>query len=373
MSLELGGGAEHDIVHLSTGLKQAGHEPLVITSGGRLCRDIEEAGVPIVLCPVLTRNPGVLWRNGKRLARLVQDHGIDVLNPQGVYPALSCYLASRRLLRQGLLVPNIVTIHMLNRLTWWYYKLGAAVLNRVADHLIVESDCERLRLQNRGMSRPTTVLYNCFPPSKFLILRESREDVRREMGWASHQVVFMVPARHTAEKGHEVLLHAIARHEVADLPLLFYLAGDGPLLAEHRRLAERLGVASKVVFGGFRRDLPRLYKGADIFLLSSHYESLPLSIREGMAASLPVISTSVGGVAEAVVDGWNGILVRPADPLALASAISTLAADPELRRVMGQRGHERGDEKFNFDEWIRATAETMATVAAQFASEHAGH
>lgn len=372
MSLELGGGSEHDVVHLSTGLRSAGHDPLVVTSGGRLCRDLEVGGVPIVYFPLLTRNPLVMWRNSKTLARIFLERDIDIVNPQAVFPSLSCYWASRRLLKRGKTVPNVVTIHMLNRITWWYYKLAALVLNRVADHVIVESNCERLRLQSRGMKRHTTVLHNCFPPHAFMSVPETRGEVRREMGWPDDHVVFVVPARMEAQKGHEVLLEALGRPELQRLPLLFYLAGDGPLLAQNRALAEHLGVASKVVFGGFRRDLPKLYKGADVFLLSSHWESLPLSIREGMVAGLPVISTNVAGIPEAVEHGRSGLLVPPADPSALASAIAALASDPELRRRMGQRGRELAEEKFNYDRWIQATAETMASVAAQFSRKCVG-
>ena len=155
MSLELGGGAEHDIVNLSAGLKKAGHEPLVVTSGGRLCKDIEAEGVPIVRCPVDSRAPVQLWKNGRLLADILEEHRSDVFNPQGVYPGLSGYLATRRLKRRGSLVPNIVTIHMLERCTWWYYRLGAFILNRVADHVIVESQCEQDRLLANTMQGVT--------------------------------------------------------------------------------------------------------------------------------------------------------------------------------------------------------------------------
>jgi len=368
MSLQLAGGTEHDIVHLSAGLKKAGHEPVVITSGGRLCKDVEANGVEIVLCPMNARSLGELRRNGRRLAEIVESHGIEVLNPQGVYPGISGRLASRRLLKKGMAVPNVITIHMLNKPKWWYYKLGAFVLNRVADHIIVESDCERLRLQRRGMNRPLTVLYNCFPPDKYAGVGLTRQEVRRQMGWGDDKIVFIMPARMSQEKNHRLLFEALADEKLKafDGRILHYLAGDGPLLETNQAMVVEAGLSDRVVFGGFRRDIPTLLRGADVYLLCSKYESLPLSIREAMGASLPVVSTDVGGICEAVEDGKSGLLVPPDDPPALARAMGRLADDAKLRRNMGRRGYELFRQKFDYDNWIRRTAEVFEEARRKF-------
>jgi glycosyltransferase involved in cell wall biosynthesis len=361
MRLETGG-AEHDVINLSVGLKQAGHEPVVITSGGRLCEGLRAEGVPVELCPLWVRDPISLRKNGRRLADIAQAYGTEVLNPQGVYPGISGHFASRRLLKQGRAVPNIVTIPMLNRLTRWYYRLGAFALNRVADHVIVESDCERRRLESGGLKRPLTILHNCFPSGRLESVTESRAEIRRRMGWPEDRVVFIMPARFTREKAHDIVVRALARPEMRPLPILVYLAGDGPDLVPVRTLADRLAVSDKIVFGGFRHDMPALYKAADVFLLPSRYESLPLSIREGMAASLPVLATDVGGVAEAVENEASGLLIPPGDPASLAAAMTRLASDAPLRSTLGRRGRQINADKFNYDRWIARTVEVMSAV-----------
>jgi len=362
MSMELGGGAEHDIVNLSTGLRKAGHDPIVVTSGGRLCADLQAEGVTIAICPLWARTPLKLLRNADRIAGIIEDHDIEVFNPQGVYPAISGRIATRKLRRKGRIVPNIVTIHMLQRLKWWYYKMGSWGINWSADHVIVESRCEMERLRKGGMTRPTTILHNCFPPKKYAGDPRSPREIRLDMGWPEGKVVFIMPARMTDEKGHNVLLKAISRPDVRELPVLFYLAGDGELLEAHKRAAGDLHLDDSVIFGGFRRDLPSLYQAADVFLLCSRRESLPLSIREGMGASLPVLSTNVGGIAEAVEDGASGILVQPDDPDALAGAIVLMASDADMRKQMGRRGQEINRQKFDYDNWIAKTAELMGGI-----------
>ncbi len=369
MSLELGGGAEHDLVNLSTGLKAAGHEPLVITSGGRLCEDLHRGGVPVEIAPLNVRSPARLIANGARLADILRHANAEVLNPQGVYPAVSGRLATRRLARRGSIVPNVVTIPMLNRLTWWYYRLGAAGINYAADHVIVESRCELDRLRRAGMRREATILHNCFPPSRLETDGRPREAIRAAMGWPEEACVFLMPARMSPEKGHDVLLEALARAEAPRDGVLFFLAGDGPLLEAHRRAVRRAGLQDRVRFGGFRRDLPALYKAADVFLMCSRYESLPLSIREGMTASLPVLATDVGGIGEAVDHGDSGLLVPPEDPAALAEALAALARDADLRRRLGARGRRIIDERFHYEAWIRDTADLFDTLRARALAE----
>jgi glycosyltransferase involved in cell wall biosynthesis len=218
------------------------------------------------------------------------------------------------------------------------------------------------------MNRPLTVLYNCFPPEKYAGAALSRQEVRRQMGWDDDKIVFIMPARMSEEKNHRLLFKALADEKLQafDGRIVCYLAGDGPLLEQNKALARDMGLAGMVTFGGFRRDVPALLCGADVYLLCSIYESLPLSIREAMGAALPVISTNVGGISEAVEDGQSGMLLPPEDPAALAGAMAKLAGDADLRHAMGRRGQEIFGDKFEYDNWILRTVETMTAVREEF-------
>jgi glycosyltransferase involved in cell wall biosynthesis len=88
-------------------------------------------------------------------------------------------------------------------------------------------------------------------------------------------------------------------------------------------------------------------------VLSSRSEGLPLSIVEAMAAGLPVVAASVGGVPELVVDGETGFLIPPADEVALASALERLVSDADLRRRMGAAGHARAEALFDLPTFHR--------------------
>ena len=93
--------------------------------------------------------------------------------------------------------------------------------------------------------------------------------------------------------------------------------------------------------------MPGFLAELDIYALSSDYEGLPLAVLEAMGAGLPVVSTAVGGVPEAIVDGENGLLVPPRQPKALAQAMVRLAVDPDLAFKMGQSARKRAEELFD--------------------------
>jgi glycosyltransferase involved in cell wall biosynthesis len=127
------------------------------------------------------------------------------------------------------------------------------------------------------------------------------------------------------------------------------IIGDGPdrHLIEHE--IDRLALRGKVELLGERRDTPELLHAADIFVLATRSESMPMSVLEAMAAGLPVVASEVGGLPEVVTEEQTGLLVPPGDPAALASAIARLLEDRELRVALGARGLERARTTFSLE------------------------
>lgn len=132
------------------------------------------------------------------------------------------------------------------------------------------------------------------------------------------------------------------------------IVGEGPDRPRLEAEIRRLGLDEAVVLAGERGDVADLLARADLFVLSSTSEGLPLSILEAMAAALPVVATSVGGVPEAVEEGETGLLVPPGDPVRLAAALERLLVDPPLRRRLGANGRARVRERFGLEEFRQA-------------------
>jgi glycogen(starch) synthase len=160
--------------------------------------------------------------------------------------------------------------------------------------------------------------------------------------------------RHVHQKGFDVLLEAYSTllSTAPDAPDLV-LAGDGPERGSLEALTRRLGLTSRVAFVG-RTDRPRtsaLFRGCELFVLPSRHEPQGIVNLEAMAAGKPVVATDVGGVAEIVIDHETGLLVRPQEPLQLASAMTDALADRTQERL-GRAGRLRAEQ---FD-WSQVTA-----------------
>jgi glycosyltransferase involved in cell wall biosynthesis len=132
------------------------------------------------------------------------------------------------------------------------------------------------------------------------------------------------------------------------------VVGDGPDRGALAGEVSSLGLDGRIRLLGERADVAALLAGADIFVLSSRSEGLPLSVIEAMAAGLPVVASAVGGLHELVVDGETGLLVRPGDPAALAEALRRLVADRDCRRQLGDAGRARAEERFDLAPFRRA-------------------
>jgi len=145
----------------------------------------------------------------------------------------------------------------------------------------------------------------------------------------------LVPA-----KGQVILLRSAAQLIAAGVRFHIFFIGDGQDAGKLKEEASRLGLESAVTFfGSANQDLlVSFWKKADIFVLPSFAEGVPVSLMEAMSMEIPCISTTVGGISELIETGKEGILVPPSDPIALTEAIQRLANDPRLRDELGRAG-----------------------------------
>jgi glycosyltransferase involved in cell wall biosynthesis len=165
-----------------------------------------------------------------------------------------------------------------------------------------------------------------------------------------------------APKDPLTLVRALARLPAGSYEAV--LVGEGP---DRPRLAaeiDALGLGDRVRLAGDRRDVPELLAGADVFVLSSASEGMPVSVLEAMAAGLPVVASRVGGIPELVVDGETGLLVDPGRPDRLAAALARLLEDAALRRRLGAAGRARVEERFDVDAFRRAHVELYSRELA---------
>jgi glycosyltransferase involved in cell wall biosynthesis len=154
----------------------------------------------------------------------------------------------------------------------------------------------------------------------------------------------------TPEKGMDDLLHSLASPAMTGRQWRLTVAGTGALDA-YQKLASELGIAARITFIGWLEEgqVKALLAEADILVLPSHFECLPMAIIEAMAHGLPVIATPVGAIPDAVADGETGILVPTESPLELGRAIAYLVDNPAERERLGRNGRRRFECNFDLE------------------------
>ncbi|MEG8041890.1 glycosyltransferase family 4 protein [Sphingomonas sp. LR59] len=201
----------------------------------------------------------------------------------------------------------------------------------------------------------------------------SREALRSEWGVGTAPVLLMV-ARFAEQKGHALLLDALPAIHAAHPDAIVLLAGEGPLLTQTARAVAAQGLAGTVRMLGTRGDVADLMTLADLLVLPSAFEGLPLVALEAMAAGLPVVATVAPGNAEAIEDCVTGRLTA-ADPASFADAIVTLLTDRDRLKTMASAAIERQQDLFSADRMIADTRAVYAAVQDQNTRETAwsGH
>ncbi|MGW3368910.1 glycosyltransferase [Streptosporangium canum] len=188
--------------------------------------------------------------------------------------------------------------------------------------------------------------------------------IRRELGIPEGTFLCACVANFRAQKNHRMLLQAASEVLRTRTDVMFALAGDGPLREEIAHEVRRRNLGDRVRLLGCLPQARRLVAAADLLVLSSHYEGLPVVVMEALAAGVPVVSTRVGGVPDLVTSEENGILTDPGSPGDLAGAVLR-AMDPEVHRKLragalaGAEGVDMGDTA----EWFEKLYEELAAGA----------
>lgn len=186
------------------------------------------------------------------------------------------------------------------------------------------------------------------------------------LGGGTSAPLIVAVSRHDPRKGVDVLLHALGRLRAAGVPFRACLIGTGPLLATHRRLAGRLGLADSVVIEGFVPDAYAHVHHADVFALPSLEEgSGSLALLEALQAGVTVVASAVDGVPEDVANGESGFLVPPGDVAALGDALAAVLADPALRGRLGAAARRTFERRFSADVFTAALADVYADLGVR--------
>jgi glycosyltransferase involved in cell wall biosynthesis len=248
-------------------------------------------------------------------------------------------------------VPARIATHhgIIENFPAWIERLHAWLVNAGIASVLVSVSGKTLEQAIHAGIRPerNTVIPNGIPP--MIIGSADRSEVRREIGVENGEPVLLSVGRLVYQKGHEYLVHAMPRVLGRYPHAKAVICGEGALRPDLERQIGELGLESRVRLVGNRNDVGKFLASADVFVLPSRWEGLPVALLEAMGAGLPVVATRVEGVEEVVEDERQGLLIPPEDAEALAAALLQLIGDPQLRKQMGEAGRTRIQSFYTLD------------------------
>ena len=346
-SIETGGpgGAEEVLIALCLGLRERGHEvEAALLKRGWLADRLESAGITT---RILTQNGGLDRPFVRRLAKILET--ADLFH---THEFSMTWYGRRAALAAG--SAHVGTIHGKNFVGGIKRRLAAgwtlqprphaaltAVSKDLASH-IAEHTIPRLKsldVVRNGVSLPEGI--------------EVRP--RRDSSLRLVSVGNLYPV-----KNHGLTIDAVAALVAKGIDARVTILGRGdeqPMLEEKTR---QLGVADRIELAGYREDVSRFLSGADVFVSSSLSEGLPLSFLEAMGHGLPIVASNVGGVAEIIEDGRQGLLFPTNDLNLLVARIESLARDENLRLRLAEEALRAARESWSVDAMLDAYLELYA-------------
>ena len=272
-------------------------------------------------------------------------------------------------------IPLVVTLHSLEPLRPWKVdQLGSGYLLsswiektvvETADRVIAVSNKMREDILAHFQADPgrVVVIHNGIDPQRFR-RTEARDHLQR-LGVTTPYVLFV--GRITDQKGIFHLIEAAKRLPAGVQVVLCASAPDTPEIEERLRRAVATMPNVRWINEMVKHEVVvQLYSHAAVFCCPSVYEPFGIINLEAMACETPVVASAVGGILEVVVDGETGLLVPPANPEALAVALTRLLNDPDTRRRMGQAGRRRVEAQFSWASIAERTERVYADAIADF-------
>jgi glycosyltransferase involved in cell wall biosynthesis len=329
------GGEEISSLRICRELRRRGHRAIFVSSSGPLEQEVV-AATEFESGPTNGRTPSGIAEGAEFLRQLVESTNADVVHCQTAVTAIMGAMSQRRSRRRVPVIWHDRTVH-----TWTYPVMG--MLCRRHLWCIANSRYEKGRLTRWGMpANRCHVIYNGFDLDDFAPGPHSRDAVRTEWGVPADGFVVGSVGRLAPVKGFPYLIRACERLRSKMPHLWLVIVGGGPC---RDRL---LGMgARQTILVGARRDIPRQLAGMDVFATPSLHESFGNVVAEAMAAGIPAISTTAGGLPEAAGDGKGALMVPPRDVDALSAAIERVAADREFAAELAARGRRAAAERFD--------------------------
>ncbi len=375
------GGSKQYLLTLATELTKRGYEiELVCLLDDVVARDAREVGLKVT---VFSMKHLADFSVISRLRQHIRKQKPDILHTHGVRANFMGRLAARTCR-----VPVVTTVHssvyhdyshplkkaFYHRIEKWtraYTHTFIAVAGSLKKELEQDGiQPERVRVVYNGLSRtfinqltkPSHDVEAQAPVNSLTKAKPASAGIRQELGMAQDIPLLLTVGRLEGVKNQAFLLKVWQGLSQRGIPFYGLLVGDGPLRHELEQMIEQLGLTQQVRLLGFRQDIYELMREADLFMLTSRMEGMPITLLEAMATETPVIVSAVGGMPEIVQLAQNGYAIPMDDEALFIEKLAELIQQPNERARFAQQGRQALLDRFTIDRFVEDTVTVYKDV-----------
>ncbi|MDI2112169.1 glycosyltransferase family 4 protein [Commensalibacter nepenthis] len=352
-------------------LKAQGHEVIGVCAEGDLLKKVRQEGFVIRTVPFVRSYAPVgqikaLWA----IYKIIKQERPDIVHAHmpisGFLTRVAAFLCGTPIIaytchgylfnQAGQGMKSLIRRGLSFALEWCAGKIT---------HLYMTVSAEETKDAKRLQIHPQPVyIGNGRDPVKFAPDAAIRSEIRQAIGINNDKIVFLIVSRLVRHKGYPELLACFIAIAAQYKNTELWIVGER-LSSDHGDALDRAFDSAKEKLGdqlrlwGYRDDINQLMKAADVFVLPSHFEGLPMSIVEAMLSELPVISTAIRGPREQVEHQKTGLLVPAGSVSELAKAMAWMIEYPQERQAMGKRGRKRGLECFTEEQQLKKAMQIL--------------
>lgn len=356
------------------GLSDRNHEVIGVCSDGPLVSKARQEGLSVITVP-FQRSYSLLGQLKAFWAiyRVIKEQNPDIVHAHmpisGFLTRIAAYLCGTNTIaytchgylfnQSGKGIKSLLRQSLSFFLEWFS--------GQITDIYMTVSQQEALDAKRYRIHKNPIYVGNGRDPQKFSPDKQIRAEVRKFLQTTEDCCVFLIASRFVIHKGYIELLAAFIALSKGSFNIQLWIVGNR-LESDHDKDLQsifndaQLKLGSKLKILGYRGDVDQLMKAADIFILPSHFEGLPMSIIEAMLSALPVISTQIKGPQEQVVQGKTGLLVPPKSCTCLVKAMIWMVTHFVERRQMGVNGRARALEFFTEKKQIKKICDQLLSV-----------
>ena len=355
------GGGESHLLSLMENIDQERFEPIVLSfTQGPMVDRLKEMNIKTHV--ITTHRPFDITK-WNAVKKFMQQHRVELLHAHGTRALSNTFWAAKYLR-----LPIIYTVH-----GWSFHQdqpffvrkiriVGEEYLTSKADVNISVSVSNQQSGKKHIRSFRSEVIPNGINLSRFNPERNFA-DAREELCIPKEKLIILFIARFTTQKQPLALIQSFSNALQSNKKLHLLMVGEGDQKNDAHKLVDKLGISKSVTFCPFRSDVPELLAIADVFVLPSLWEGLPIALIEAMALGKAVIATNVDGTIEVIDNGINGVLVNSRNLVPeLTNALVDLCNDSYKRVRLGTMAKKTVTENYNASTMARSIEKVYRNV-----------